>query len=94
MNKTLSVKKYAVGKTILHAYDTKDFLADRVFLLDKDKNMIIVQQPSFKQRAAELTEYLCSLNVNVEVTLHSYHMATAKFLPEVPVYATKEGGYH
>ncbi|WNY25307.1 hypothetical protein [Methanolapillus millepedarum] len=80
---------YDFGNIKLHAYKTNDLLGDEVFLVEKNKKMIIIESPCFFDNINELTDYIHSLNVSVEGKLLSYHMAGQTFLPEVPVYATQ-----
>ncbi len=83
------VAVYDFGSAKLHAYKTNDFLSDEVFIIEKEGRAIIVEQPCFFDNISELTDYIASLNVEVKAKLLSYHMAGGTFLPEVPVYATK-----
>ncbi|MDV0446351.1 hypothetical protein MsAg5_01810 [Methanosarcinaceae archaeon Ag5] len=80
---------YDFGNVKLHAYKTNDFITDEVFLIEKSGKMIVVESPCFFDNIKELADYINTLNVQVEGKLLSYHMAGATFLPNVPVYATK-----
>jgi hypothetical protein len=83
------VRVYDLGKAKLHAYQTNDPMTDEAFILEKNGRAIVIETPCFTDNIAELTEYLDSLSARVEAKLLSYHLAAASFLPDVPVYATK-----
>jgi len=80
---------YDFGTARLHAYQTNDFLSDEVFTLEKGGKAVVIEAPCFTDNIRELTEYIAELKVNIEGKLLSYHMAGGAFLPDVPVYATK-----
>lgn len=80
---------YDFGGSKLHAYKTNDFLSDEVFILEKGGHAVIVEAPCFADNITELAEYIGSRNMTVVGKLLAYHMAGAAFLPDVPVYATK-----
>ena len=80
---------YDFGTARLHAYQTNDFLSDEVFILEKGGKAVVIEAPCFTDNIRELTEYIAKLDTAVEGKLLSYHMAGGAFLPDVPVYATK-----
>jgi len=80
---------YDFGTARLHAYQTNDFLSDEVFILEKGGKAVVIEAPCFTDNIRELTEYIAKLDTAVEGKLLSYHMAGGTFLPDVPVYATK-----
>jgi len=92
--RTVSLKKgevhvYDFGGVTLHAYKTNDFLSDEVFLLVKNGNAVVIESPCFTESIQEFSDYIDTLQVNVAGKLLAYHMAGATFLPDAPVYATR-----
>ena len=92
--KTVSLTKgevhvYDFGGLTLHAYKTNDFLSDEVFLLVKNGNAVVIESPCFTDSIQEFSDYINTMQVNVAGKLLAYHMAGATFLPDVPVYATR-----
>ncbi len=83
------ISVYDFGTAKLHAYKTNDFLSDEVFVIEKDGSAIIIEQPCFFDNISELTKYIATLEVKVVGKLLAYHMAGGTFLPNTPVYATK-----
>ena len=78
---------YDFGNVKLHAYKTKDFIDDEVFIVEKNGKAVVIESPCFFDNIKELTEYL--ENVKVEGMLIAYHGAGATYLPDVSKYATK-----
>ncbi len=83
------VNVYDFGGVKLHAYKTNDFLSDEVFIAQKAGKAVIIESPAFIDNCMELAQYISGLGIQVEGKLIAYHMAGGTFLPEVPVYATK-----
>lgn len=79
---------YDFGTMKLHAYKTNDFIADEVFIAEKNGKAVIIEAPCFHDNIAELTEYLAENRLEPVGLLLAYHMAGATFLTGVPVYAT------
>jgi hypothetical protein len=84
------VRVYDLGTTKLHAYQTNDPMKDEVFIIEKNGYAIIIEAPCFKDNVTELTGYVHTINARIAAKFLSYHMAGGTFLPDVPVYATKE----
>lgn len=80
------VHLYDFGPIKLHAFQTGDPLADEVFLLEKDRQLVVLESPCFTDSIAALSGYLQGRAV--AGVLVAYHGAGASFLPEVPKYAT------
>ena len=38
---------YDFGKIKLHAYQTNDLISDEVFVLEKNKNIVVIESPCF-----------------------------------------------
>jgi hypothetical protein len=83
------IRVYDLGAAKLHAYQTNDPMNDEVFILEKNGRAIVIETPCFTENIAELTGYIYTMKAQVEALLLSYHLAAASFLPDVPVYATK-----
>lgn len=88
------VAVYDLDATTLHAYKTNDPMTDEVFILEKNGRALILESPSFVDNVKELTEYVGTLSSKVEALVLSYHLAGGTFLPDVPVYATKNADKH
>ena len=78
---------YDFGSVKLHAYKTKDFIDDEVFIVEKAGKAVVIESPCFFDNNRELEEYL--KGKEVAGVLVSYHGAGATFLPDVPKYATQ-----
>ncbi|MCI8590006.1 MAG: hypothetical protein HFE77_04775 [Clostridiales bacterium] len=78
---------YQFGNVKLHAYKTNDFLADEVFVVEKNGRAVVIESPCFHDNNRELTEYL--KDIEVEGMFVAYHGAGAAFMPDVPAYATQ-----
>lgn len=81
------VNVYDFGTVKLHAYKTNDFIDNEVFIAEKNGKAVIIESPCFFDNIEELTAYL--KGIEVAGILVAYHGAGAKFLPDVPKYATK-----
>lgn len=80
---------YDFGAIKLHAYQTNDFLADEVFIVEKNGKGVVIESPCFFDNIQELTDYINTQKLNIEGMLVSYHASGATFLPNVKKYATK-----
>lgn len=88
------VHVYDFGGVTLHAYKTNDFLSDEVFVLVKKGNAVVIESPCFTDTIREFSDYIDTLQVNVAGKLLAYHMAGATFLPDTPVYATRNANVY
>ena len=79
---------YDFGGIRLHAYQTKDPLADEVFVLEKAGRAVVLEPPCFFANNRELEGYLRERGLTVDGMLLAYHMAGGSFLPGVRRYAT------
>ncbi len=73
----------------LHAYKTHDFIDDEVFLVEKNRQAVLIESPCFFDNNKELEAYLSGNHYNPAGMLLAYHMAGGTFLPDVRKYATK-----
>lgn len=85
---TMSV--YDFGNAKLHAYKTNDPIDDEVFVVEKNGRGFVIEYPCFLANIAELEGYIADRGIAIEGIVAAYHMAGATFLPDAPVYATKE----
>ena len=93
-NKKINLNKgyvliYDFGNIKLHNYNTEDYIADQVILLEKNNKMIVIESPAFYENNVELEKYINSLNITLEGVLLSYHMGGGTFLKGTKKYATK-----
>ena len=79
---------YDFGGIRLHAYQTKDSLADEVFVLEKAGRAVVLEPPCFFANNRELEGYLRGRGLTVDGMLLAYHMAGGSILPGVRRYAT------
>ena len=92
--KTIKLKKgevglYDFGDIRLHAYKTNDFLADEVFVVEKNGKAVVIESPCFYDNITEFEDYLKATNLKVEGVLISFHASGASFLKDCKKYATK-----
>ena len=80
---------YNFGKVKLHAYKTNDLISDEVFIVEKNKNAVVIESPCFYDNIKELTSYIEKNKLNIAGVLISYHASGATFLPNTKKYATK-----
>lgn len=80
---------YDFGAVKLHAYQTNDFLADEVFIFEKNGKAVMLEAPAFYENNEETKTYLESLGLELEGILLAYHMAGGTLYPEAKKYATK-----
>ncbi|MDR0500788.1 MAG: MBL fold metallo-hydrolase [Coriobacteriales bacterium] len=81
---------YDFGSMRLHNYNSNDPLNDQVILLEQGGAAIAIENPSFINSVKELSSYLQERKIKVVAKLLAYHMCGAEFLPEVPVYSTRQ----
>ena len=85
-----AVRVYDFGDAKLHAYQTNDPIDDEVLVVEKGGRGFVVEYPCFFDNIEELEAYVRGLDIEVEGVVAAYHLAGASFLPEVPVYMTRE----
>ena len=83
------INLYDFGGVKLHAYRTNDFLADEVFIVEKEGQTVIIESPCFFDNDRELEEYIAGTGLTAAGLLLAYHMAGGGFMPGVRRYATK-----
>ena len=87
---TGAIRVYNFGTVKLHAYQTNDPIDNEVFVVEKDGRGFVIEYPCFVDNIKELEAYLSEQDIAVEGVVAAYHMAGAGFMPDIPVFATKE----
>lgn len=67
------ITTYDFGKIKLHAYKTNDPLADECYVLENEKNVVILESSAFKAQVQELSAYVAGLNKTLAGTIMAYH---------------------
>ena len=104
--KTVNLKKgyvdvYDFGDIKLHSYQTNDFMNDESYILENDKNVLLVEFPAFYDNLEEFETYVKGLNKHIVGKVFSDHPNGGTILKEVKAYASegtiksmKEGTIH
>ena len=81
---------YDFGEIKLHAYQTNDLMNDECFILENDKNVLLVEFPAFHSNLGEFEEYIKGLNKNIVGKVFSDHPnGGASILSNVKNYASQ-----
>lgn len=83
------VTVYNFGKIKLHAYKTNDALGDECYLLENEKNVVLLESAAFKDVVQEWSAYAKSLNKPVAGALLAYHPNGYEEYGNINVYATQ-----
>ena len=67
------VEIYNFGYIKLHAYQTNDLMYDECFILENDKNVLLVEFPAFYDNLEEFESYVKGLNKNIVGKVFSDH---------------------
>lgn len=67
------IEVYNFGDIKLHAYQTNDFMNDECFILENDKNILLLEFPAFHSNLCEFEEYVRRLNKNIVGKVFSDH---------------------
>lgn len=73
----------------LHAYKTNDPLEDESFILEKWKNLVAIELPSFHENLREFKEYVKWLNKPLSNIFVSYHPSWWAYFEWSTIYWTK-----
>lgn len=73
INKNFEV--FDLGNYKLHIYTSPEALADVSTIIEGDKELVILEQPSFVKSIVEFNEYVKSLNKAVIKVIANYHTA-------------------
>ena len=83
------VTVYDFGKIKLHAYKTNDALGDVCYLVENEKNIVILESAAFTEVVQEWSAYIKSQKKPVAGALLAYHPNGFDEYGNVNVYATK-----
>lgn len=67
---------YDLGSFRLHVYYTNDPLADASYIIEGESGLVTMEQPLFKENAAEFDEYVAGLKKPVEKIISDYHVGS------------------
>lgn len=70
-----TMRVYDFGDLKLHAYETKDAIADENFLLETPNEVIVIELIGFKNNIEELQAYIDALGKPVNNVIVAYHPA-------------------
>lgn len=68
-----TVAVYDFGKIKVHAYQSKDSLGDETYVLENDKDLVLLESTAFKANNKEWAQYIKSLKKPVAGALMAYH---------------------
>ncbi len=80
---------YDYGKIKLHAFSTKDVLADECFVLESKEGLVLLESTAFKANVQEVNDYIKSLNKPLKGIFLSYHSNGYNSYGNAPIYATE-----
>ena len=80
---------YNYGKIKLHAFSTKDALADECFILESKDGLVLLESPLFQPDVQEISDYIKSLNNPLKGIFLSYHPSGYNTYGNVPLFATE-----
>ena len=95
------VEVYNFGEIKLHSYQTNDLMNDESYILENDKNVLLIEVPAFYDNLEEFETYVKGLNKNIVGKVFSDHPNGGTILKDVKGYASegtiksmKEGTIH
>ena len=95
------VEVYNFGEIKLHSYQTNDLMNDESYILENDKNVLLIEFPAFYDNLEEFETYVKGLNKNIVGKVFSDHPNGGTILKDVKGYASegtiksmKEGTIH
>ncbi len=95
------VDVYDFGEIKLHSYQTNDLMNDESYILENDKNVLLIEFPAFYDNLEEFEAYVKGLNKNIVGKVFSDHPNGGTILKDVKGYASegtiksmKEGTIH
>ena len=69
-----SFNVYDFGNFKLHAYYTHDVMSDASFIIEGEDALVTLEEPLFKDNAAEFDTYVARLGKPVERRIADYHL--------------------
>ena len=95
------IEVYNFGEIKLHSYQTNDLMYDECYILENNKNVLIIEFPAFYDNLPEFEEYVKKLNKNIVGKVFSDHPNGGTILKDVKGYSSegtvksmKEGTIH
>ena len=92
---------YDFGDIKLHSYQTNDLMNDESYILENDKNVLLIEFPAFYDNLEEFESYVKGLNKHIVGKVFSDHPNGGIILKDVKGYASegtiksmKEGTIH
>ena len=92
---------YNFGDIKLHCYQTNDLMNDESYILENNKNVLLVEFPVFYDNLEEFEKYVRGLNKNIVGKVFSDHPNGGTILKDIKGYASegtiksmKEGTIH
>lgn len=82
------VEVYNFGDIKLHSYQTNDLMYDESYILENDKNVLLVEFPAFYDNLVEFEEYVNGLGKKVVGKVFSDHPNGGTIFTEVKGYAS------
>lgn len=95
------VEIYNFGEIKLHAYQTNDLMNDESYILENDKNILLIEFPAFYDNLKEFETYVNELNKKIVGKVFSDHPNGGTIFKDIKGYASegtiksmKEGTIH
>lgn len=83
------IEKFDFGNIKLHAYQTNDLMSDESYILENDKNILLLEFPAFYDNLEEFEKYVKELNKNIVGKIFSDHPNGGTILKNVKGYASE-----
>ena len=83
------IEKYDFGNIKLHAYQTNDLMKDESYILENDKNILLLEFPAFYDNLEEFKEYVYSINKNIIGKIFSDHPNGGTIFTDIKGYASE-----
>ena len=83
------VEVYDFGEIKLHAYQTNDLMNDESYILENQKNVLLVEFPAFYDNLEEFEKYVRGLNKHIVGKVFSDHPNGGTCFKDVKGYASK-----
>lgn len=84
-----TMEVYDFGDIKLHAYETKDPIADENFLLETADELILIELIGFNKNIEELQGYIADLGKPLNSVIVAYHPAGGDAYPGTQMYASE-----
>ena len=84
------VDVYDFGDIKLHCYQTNDAMNDESYILENDKNVLLLEFPAFYDNLEEFEKYVKGINKNIVGKVFSDHPNGGTIFTDVKGYASEE----